>query len=585
MTSEKTAAAEAGSLARGGHGCQCASGIRWAAALLAVAGSCWAAPASAAGLYFSERGVRPLGRGGAFTAGADDLGAIWYNPAGVYDAGAQLLIDASWLNFTTDYTRRSIIKQRDPNTGEVVSEFEQTFPSVEGTTPIIPIPTLVGSYQVHPQWVVALGVESPYAAIPSYPETLDGEPAPSRYSLITMDGSMLAIVGLWAGWAPSDEWRLGAGLQLLVGSFVTTTMFSACVPDRFFCAPEQPEWDSLTQLKAGPIVTPSGNLGVKWIPHRQWRIGAAFQLPFWVDAPAEVQSRLPSSAVFEEARQEGADASVSFELPWSARLGVQYSPWDPLVVELDGSVEGWSMHDEITVTPENVVLRNLPGFPDPLRVAQQRIERNFTESFSVRLGTELELDVSDEMVLGLRTGASYETSAIPPEYMSVLTLDVPKVTVGLGVSVGVGPWWFDAVYAHVFGFDVDVDPREARIPLLNPMAANIDEPHYVNGGTYAARANIVGIGLRYQFELAEGEPTDADGGAGPGEGSADEAGAGDPEGAQDEGGGADEPGDTDEAGEADEAAEGDEGDEEDEANEADDADEADDDEGAGEEDD
>ncbi len=46
--------------------------------------------AHAAGLYFSERGVRPLARGGAFTAGADDLGAIWYNPAGVYDAGPQL---------------------------------------------------------------------------------------------------------------------------------------------------------------------------------------------------------------------------------------------------------------------------------------------------------------------------------------------------------------------------------------------------------------------------------------------------------------------------------------------------------------
>ena len=42
--------------------------------------------AGAAGLYFSDRGVRPLGRGGAFVAGADDLGAIWYNPAGIVDA-------------------------------------------------------------------------------------------------------------------------------------------------------------------------------------------------------------------------------------------------------------------------------------------------------------------------------------------------------------------------------------------------------------------------------------------------------------------------------------------------------------------
>ena len=56
-----------------------------------VACAAWASAmpeARAGGLYLADRGVRPLGRGGAFIAGADDLGAIAYNPAGLYDAGA-----------------------------------------------------------------------------------------------------------------------------------------------------------------------------------------------------------------------------------------------------------------------------------------------------------------------------------------------------------------------------------------------------------------------------------------------------------------------------------------------------------------
>ena len=53
--------------------------------------------ADAAGLFTADRGVRPLGRGGAFVAGADDLGAIWYNPAGLADAGTTLFIDLAWL--------------------------------------------------------------------------------------------------------------------------------------------------------------------------------------------------------------------------------------------------------------------------------------------------------------------------------------------------------------------------------------------------------------------------------------------------------------------------------------------------------
>src|SRR5205814_4654165 len=60
-------------------------------ALLVCAAS--AGDAHGAGLYFSDRGVRPLARGGAFVAGADDLGAVWYNPAGLADAGTTLFAD------------------------------------------------------------------------------------------------------------------------------------------------------------------------------------------------------------------------------------------------------------------------------------------------------------------------------------------------------------------------------------------------------------------------------------------------------------------------------------------------------------
>ncbi len=43
--------------------------------------------AHAGGFYMTDRGVRPVGRGGAFIAGADDQHAVWYNPAGLIHAG------------------------------------------------------------------------------------------------------------------------------------------------------------------------------------------------------------------------------------------------------------------------------------------------------------------------------------------------------------------------------------------------------------------------------------------------------------------------------------------------------------------
>src|SRR6185503_6970688 len=82
-----------------------------------TAGLATSASAHAAGLYFADRGVRPAARGGAFIAGADDLGAIAYNPAGIYDAGSQFLLDASIVNFNADYTRTAQLRQVDPNNG------------------------------------------------------------------------------------------------------------------------------------------------------------------------------------------------------------------------------------------------------------------------------------------------------------------------------------------------------------------------------------------------------------------------------------------------------------------------------------
>ena len=60
---------------------------RKAALALALGATLSPLPASAGGFYLTDRGVRPLGRGGAFIAGADDQHAVWYNPAGLMSAG------------------------------------------------------------------------------------------------------------------------------------------------------------------------------------------------------------------------------------------------------------------------------------------------------------------------------------------------------------------------------------------------------------------------------------------------------------------------------------------------------------------
>jgi len=457
--------------------------------------------AGAAGLFTADRGVRPLGRGGAFVAGADDIGAIWYNPAGLADAGTTLYIDFAWLNFSSEYTRQT---QVTDNNG-TVRTFK--YPQVNGTTPFLPIPTIGGSiaFGKNKEFTIALGVLAPYTAIASYPLTVGGQPSPSRYSLVSLDGSALVVSGAYFSYKPIEQIRIGFGLQALVGTFKSRVVFSASPPDRVISAPEDPQYDSLSQLNVGPIVAPSGNFGIIAVPEKHIRVGASAQLPFLINAPATINVRLPTAAVFDKATQDGSDARVRFELPPVLRFGVEYrtdlDEDSDLRIEAAYVREFWSVHDSIDVRPENVKLFNITGFPSPFGVAPITLPRHFQDSNSFRLGGEYSTKkIFKANRVDIRAGASYETSAIPQEWVSPLTYDADKIILGGGASLHAGDnWRLDAVGALVLLGSTSVSPAEAQVPRVNPVQGNPTKTESINGGDYSARAIILGVGAQYKF--------------------------------------------------------------------------------------
>jgi long-chain fatty acid transport protein len=457
--------------------------------------------AGAAGLFTADRGVRPLGRGGAFVAGADDIGAIWYNPAGLADAGTTLYIDFAWLNFSSEYTRKTQVTDANGT----VRTFQ--YPKVDGTTPFLPIPTIGGSYAFgkRKEFTIALGVLAPYTAIASYPLTVGGQPSPSRYSLVTLNGSALVVSGAYFSYKPIEEIRIGFGLQALVGTFKSRVVFSASPPDRVISTPEDPQYDSLSQLNVGPIVAPSGNFGIIAVPDKHIHVGASAQLPFLINAPATINVRLPTAAVFDKATQDGTAARVRFELPPVLRFGVEYrtdlGDESDIRVEVAYVREFWSVHESIDVRPEGVRLFNITGFPSPFGVAPISLPRHFKDSNSFRLGGEYSTkSLIKANRIDIRAGASYETSAIPQEWVSPLTYDANKIILGGGASLHAGEHWrLDAVGALVLLGSTTVTPAEAQVPRVNPVQGNPTKTESINGGEYSARAIILGVGAQYKF--------------------------------------------------------------------------------------
>ncbi len=465
------------------------------AALSAATGT-----AHAAGLYFSDRGVRPLGRGGAFVAGADDIGATWYNPAGLADAGDSFLLDASWLNYSAEFTRKTQVT----DAGGTVRTYQ--YPTVDGSTPFIPLPTIGISkaFGKQKQFTFAFSVYVPYTPVVSYPEKVNGLPAPSRYSVINAEGSALAIPGVYFAWKPIEQFRVGAGVQLLAGKFNSYQVLTANPSDRLIGAPEDPHYDTYTKLSA-TIISPSGTLGIVAEPIKLLRFGLSFQLPFWINAPATNNIRLPDAAIFDKAYQDGNGETVKFRLPPIVRVGVQISPelgdGQVLKAELSYVREFWSMHDSIDINHEDFKLRGVTGFPDPFKFANISIPRNFQDSNSFRLGVEYTRKAPvANATMTFRGGVAFETSAVPKEYVSPLSTDADKVSpgIGFGMTFG-GRLRIDAMFSHIFAFAPDVDPAEAKVPRINPASGYPTQTEAINGGSYSFRANILGLGMEYKY--------------------------------------------------------------------------------------
>jgi long-chain fatty acid transport protein len=232
---------------------------------------------------------------------------------------------------------------------------------------------------------------------------------------------------------------------------------------------------------------------------KQVRFGASGQLPMIIDAPATLKMRLPTAAEFDQAHQDGQDVHIHFALPAIVRFGVEARPIDALRIELTYVREFWSIQKAIDVHNINTNLDGVAAGVTPnVHIPDIAFPRNFQDSNSFRLGAEYHYTLGGYPV-DTRLGVNYETSGVPADYLSLSSLDFDKVTLSFGGSLYVGKHWrLDGLFAHLFAVGVFVPAEEAKIGRINPLNGNAPfEP--VNGGTYKASADLIGVGLNYRF--------------------------------------------------------------------------------------
>jgi long-chain fatty acid transport protein len=447
-----------------------------AAALVAAAAS----TAAAGGMTLHTRGVRATARGGAFVGGADDLGALWFNPAGLAAlaggaSSTSVLVDAAFVSQSATYHR--------------VDSGGNDAGAVDNQAPGLPIPSVAAAFDVGDDGVLAIGVYAPYAGLMKFDE--DG---PQRYSLVDLSGTLIATMAVGIGWRIGESVRLGATLQNWVSSLDQTMVVSGC-PGETICAPEDPEMDALVQTQSMDLFNPSGSIGLQVDAGGRVRVGASFQAPIKIKGGATLTTRLPSSGFYDGATVVGDDATVEYWLPAVGRVGVELRLGARWRLELAGNVELWSMHEEMRITPRNMRIEDAPGVGS-YELGPMAVPRHYDNTYAASIGVEGQPAAGTP--LRVLAGYTYETAAAPDAYLSVLTFDGAKHLVTGGLGYQVGRYTLDAVIGYAAVEDRDVGPDEGRSPQLSPVRDPSDPPlaTHVNWGRYQTSWLVAGLGVR-----------------------------------------------------------------------------------------
>jgi long-chain fatty acid transport protein len=472
----------------------------------------------AGGLYLTDRGSRALGRGGAFVAGADDGQSLWYNPAGLSFTGRrQLHVDGTLSFFRGSFQRTT----RDDVNGPP--------PRVSADASKLPIPTLAYSDSFGLRdWSFGVALMAPNAVMLSWPETAGTmangmpRPGPTRYSLISMQGSAIANLAIGAAWHGVKGLSIGAGVHIIPARFRAGVYLNACDYGLLCTHPEDPDYEAPATIDLKRSITATPILGAVY----QWdklRVGASVMMFYRVGGTANLDVNLPNAPLFGEANSCGSNAErqnnpdcahvkgnkadVGLDFPWVARFGAEVRPLKNLRVEGDIVYEGWSRQKDLTVKPKNISIQNALGIP-LYQVGTIRVPRQMQDVFSLRLGGELQPFAAIPLVA--RMGFIYEGTAFPKKTLTPLTLDSQKALLSFGASFELRDKMFvDVLYAHLFMKDVTVKnsivypqnplrPAQSNPSPTDPQP-NLGAPEPIGNGHYAMEADLVGLGLRWNI--------------------------------------------------------------------------------------
>jgi long-subunit fatty acid transport protein len=455
--------------------------------------------------------------GGAFTAQADDVTAMQYNPAGLARMpGVSLLVDSNVLRHTVTFSRQD--PGFDPaNPSTLINTVSNRpdpfllpffgasygFPLAGRTFTVglgLFAPPSQGRYD-YPQPNYTLNENGTYAERPN-------RFAPQRYALIKND-IVIAYPTLSLAYDITPWLQVGVSAQLTLSNFSQTqTMYGgdALGDNPMRQLQENPNYDATVAIDLQGLVGFTGILGVMVRPTQWLSFGASVRPPvpfkgrgkmtvdlpkFFQDAGATVQGANGGScAAAAQTSQVNCTAELTMTLPLEVRVGARAVIIEGLGVNLDYVYQGWNSVDQLLLSPDNVSLVAGPNAM-PTQIQAIGLRKDWVGTHSVRLGASYR----PIKYLSVNLGANFETGAAPNATYSVDWTHPTRVIVAGGLTGHLGP--VELMAGGLFTPTVTTVVTDSQV--VRGQTSPEPPPGAVGNGIYTSGAWGLIFGVRAHF--------------------------------------------------------------------------------------
>jgi long-chain fatty acid transport protein len=407
-------------------------------------------PASVAlggGFQLNEVGARAMGMGGAFAAKANDLSAMFYNPAGLASqTGFGAYLGGTMILPKSSYTSPA---------GSSTDMVSQTFLT----------PNAYFGYGCDNGLAVGLGVFAPFGLGTEWPAGWAG-----RYYASKADIQAFMVNPTVA--YQVNEWlTLGAGVSWM-RSIVKLTN-NVPTYSRLSLPPVPATTDGIVSLSASGSAF-SFDAGAIAKPMPEMSIGVSYRHSTKIDF--EGNASFTNMQALQSYFPGGA-GQTTITFPNQLWAGIAYDVTPGLTLEFDYQWIRWASYDSLIAelpTGPNFILTG-----GPLQTTS-REGKSWTNTYMLRLGGEYRYQV-----WSFRLGFIYDATPQPNKTVEPLLPDANRVegTIGVGYKFA-AHWTIDAAYQLISFSDRTV---------TGPSTGDLNE----FPGTYKNSANLFGLSLGY----------------------------------------------------------------------------------------